>query len=47
MQESSLSGMPKFTTPEEELEFLRAHVAKREEELIKVGHFENAKENAA
>ncbi len=39
--------MPKFTTPEEELHYLRAHVAKREEELIKIGHFENAKENAA
>ncbi len=39
--------MPKFKTPEEELDYLRAHVAKREEELIKIGHFENAKENAA
>ena len=39
--------MPKFKTPEEELGYLRAHVAEREEELIKLGHFENAKENAA
>ncbi len=39
--------MPKFTTPEEELDYLRAHVAKREEELIKIGHVENAKDNAA
>jgi len=39
--------MPKFKTPEEELDYLRAHVAKREQELIKIGHFENAKENAA
>ncbi len=39
--------MPKFKTPEEELEYLRAHVAKREEELIKIGHVENAKDNAA
>ena len=39
--------MPKFKTPEEELEYLRAHIAKREEELIKIGHFENARENAA
>ncbi len=39
--------MPKFKTPEEELSYLRAHVAKREEELIQAGHFENARENAA
>src|SRR6185369_166393 len=39
--------MPKFKTPEEELLYLRAHVAKREEELIKVGRFEGANENAA
>mgnify|MGYP001602920911 CR=1 FL=1 len=39
--------MPKFQTPEEELDYLRAHVAKREEELIKIGHIEHANENAA
>ena len=39
--------MPKFTTPQEELDYLRAHVAKREEELISIGHIENAKDNAA
>lgn len=39
--------MPKFKTPEEELDYLRAHVAKREEELIKIGRFENANEDAA
>lgn len=38
--------MPKFKTPEEELDYLRAHVAKREEELIGLGHFENATEKA-
>ncbi|MFZ2205580.1 MAG: TraM recognition domain-containing protein [Minisyncoccia bacterium] len=38
--------MPKFKTPEEELDYLRAHVAKREQELIDTGRFENAKENA-
>jgi len=38
--------MPKFKTPEEELDFLRAHVAKREEELIGLGHIEHTKENA-
>ncbi|OGI95392.1 hypothetical protein A2917_02410 [Candidatus Nomurabacteria bacterium RIFCSPLOWO2_01_FULL_42_17] len=43
---SFFKEMPKFKTPEEELQYLRAHVAKREEELINVGHFENAKENA-
>jgi len=30
--------MPKFKSPEEELDYLRAHVAKREEELINLGH---------
>lgn len=38
--------MPKFKTPEEELDYLRAQVGKREEELIKLGHFENATEKA-
>jgi len=46
MQESFFKEMPQFKTPEEELEYLRAHVAKREEELVSLGHFENAKENA-
>jgi len=44
---SFFKEMPKFKTPEEELLYLRAHVAKREEELIKVGRFEGANENAA
>src|SRR3989344_4387814 len=43
----SFGEMPKFKTPEEELSYLRAHVAKREEELIQAGHFERAQENAA
>jgi hypothetical protein len=46
MNPSFFKEMPKFKTPEEELDYLRAHVAKREEELIKIGQFENAKENA-
>src|SRR3989338_8731201 len=46
MEKSFFQEMPKFKTPEEELDYLRAHVAKREEELIKIGHFENAKDNA-
>jgi len=47
MNPSFFKEMPKFKTPEEELDYLRAHVKRREEELIQVGHFENAKENAA
>ncbi len=39
--------MPKFKTPEEELEYLRAHVKEREEHLMKIGHVEHAKEDAA
>jgi hypothetical protein len=46
MEPSFFKEMPKFKTPEEELDYLRAHVAKREEELVKLGHFENATENA-
>ena len=46
MNPSFFKEMPKFRTPEEELDYLRAHVAKREEELISLGHFENATENA-
>ena len=38
--------MPKFKTPEEELTYLRAHVAKREQELIGKGRFEHAKDDA-
>ena len=30
--------MPKFKTPEEELSYLRAHISKREQELIQRGH---------
>jgi len=39
-------GDPKFTTPDEELEYLRAKVAKHENELIDQGHFEHAPEVA-
>src|SRR3989344_1032175 len=46
MEGSFFKEMPKFKTPEEELDFLRAHVAKREEELISLGHIEHTKENA-
>src|SRR3989344_1163581 len=47
MEKSFFKEMPKFQTPEEELDYLRAHVAKREEELIKIGHVEHAQDNAA
>ncbi|HPS21260.1 MAG TPA: type IV secretion system DNA-binding domain-containing protein [Candidatus Paceibacterota bacterium] len=39
--------MPKFKSPTEELDYLRAHVAKREQELKELGHFENTSEKAA
>ena len=42
MNPSFLKEMPKFKSPIEELEYLRAHVAKREQELIKEGQFEHA-----
>src|SRR3989344_6690454 len=42
----SFKEMPKFRTPEEELSFLRAHVANREKELLNAGQVENAKENS-
>lgn len=40
MQEPSFKEMPKFKTPDEELDFLRAHVAKREQELKDAGQHE-------
>jgi len=47
MNGSFFKEMPKFKTPTEELDYLRAHVAKKEEELRNLGHFENSHENAA
>src|ERR1035437_2985357 len=46
MEPSFFKEMPKFKTPEEELDYLRAHVKAREEELISIGHVENAKDSA-
>ncbi|MFN4181342.1 MAG: hypothetical protein ACK4FA_01450, partial [Candidatus Paceibacteria bacterium] len=46
MDSFSFKGMPKFKTPEEELDFLRAHVAEKEKALIDAGHFEHAQEKA-
>ena len=43
---SFFKEMPKFKNPEEELNFLRAHVAKKEQELIDQGKFEHAEDNA-
>ncbi|MFA5791746.1 MAG: TraM recognition domain-containing protein [Candidatus Paceibacterota bacterium] len=47
MEPSFFKEMPKFQTPEEELDYLRAHVAKREKELVDMGHIEDTKDNAA
>ena len=41
MEPSFLKEMPKFKSPTEELDYLRAHVAKREKELIGKGQFEH------
>ncbi len=46
MEGNIFSNISKFKTPEEELNFLRAQVEKKEQELQKLGHFENATENA-
>ncbi|HEV7423961.1 MAG TPA: TraM recognition domain-containing protein, partial [Candidatus Paceibacterota bacterium] len=45
MNPSFFKEAPKFNTPEEELDYLRAHVAKREQELIRIGRFENTKDS--
>ncbi|OGI86444.1 hypothetical protein A3A01_01045 [Candidatus Nomurabacteria bacterium RIFCSPLOWO2_01_FULL_39_17] len=39
--------MPKFQTPEEELDYLRAHISRQSQELVNAGHTENVSENAA
>ena len=44
---SFFKEMPKFKSPQEELDYLRAHVAKKEQEMIDKGHFENAQDKAA
>jgi len=46
MEKSFLHEMPKFKNPEEELSYLRAHIAKKEQELIQLGHFETTNEDA-
>ena len=47
MEGSFFKEMPKFQSPEEELDYLRAHVKMREEQLVSIGHIEHAEENAA
>lgn len=44
MEPSFFKEMPKFKTPEEELDYLRAHVKAREEELMKTGQLDVVKE---
>ncbi len=46
MNPTFLKEAPKFTTPEEELNYLREHIAKRERELKVSGETENINENA-
>ncbi len=46
MEGAFLNEAPKFKTPEEELDYLRAHVARREQELKDSGQHEGANENA-
>lgn len=46
MEGSIFNEAPKFQSPEEELSYLRAHVANRERELKSQGHHERAEENA-
>ena len=40
MEPSFFKEVPKFKTPEEELQYLRAHVSRREQELRDSGHLE-------
>ncbi|MCE9549070.1 hypothetical protein K8Q98_01585, partial [Candidatus Nomurabacteria bacterium] len=46
MEGSYFKEKQNFKTPEEELKFLREHIAKREQELMNLGNFEHANENA-
>src|SRR5262245_11240873 len=47
MQGPVFKEMPQFKTPEEELDFLRTHMAKRESELLQRGQLERVKDDAA
>jgi len=46
MKTSFFQEMPKFKNPEEELSYLKEHIALKEKELIQKGHFENVNKNA-
>lgn len=46
MQGPTFQEMPQFKSPEEELDFLRTHVAKKEQELLRKGQLEQVKEDA-
>ncbi|HEY4513264.1 MAG TPA: TraM recognition domain-containing protein [Candidatus Paceibacterota bacterium] len=46
MEPTFFEKMPKFKSPEDELDYLRAHVKAREEQLVSIGHIEHAKDNA-
>lgn len=46
MEPSFFKELPKFKSPEEELAYLRAHISKREQDLINKGRFEHAGDNA-
>jgi hypothetical protein len=46
MQGPAFRQMPQFKSPEEELDYLRAHVKEREDELRKAGHIEHVTESA-
>lgn len=47
MNPTFLRDLPKFKTPDEELDYLRAHVAKTEKELQARGHFEHTPNEVA
>src|SRR3989339_223357 len=47
MEGTFFKEMPKFESPEEELNYLRAHMKMREGQLVGMGHIEHAQENAA
>lgn len=46
MNQSFFKEAPKFQTPQEELDYLRAHIKERERELVEMGRVERADENA-
>jgi hypothetical protein len=47
MENINFSNMPKFQSPEEEIDYLKSHLAEKEEKLKNLGHFENQKDDIA